>query len=368
MSKIKRYNIKDYSTKKSRILIYNLAMDENSPALKFTQDWVDEFAEYFENVVVYATHVGKYKNKSNVSVIELGGGNLISRLRALIRILLSLPRIFSRRHQTVAFHHMSTITTVFPGLILKIFGIRQGLWYSHSFSDKYLHLGAYLMDAIFSPHRESFPLKNRRLPLYFSGHGIDKSFAQEYEKQMHSKGEIRILSVGRIARIKKLETLLDLCARLPREVKSRIVINLVGPSNDEDYLRELKELSSQTSLNVLFIGTLKTPELIDFYERSHFYFMGTPNSVDKAALEAGFFGCIPLSTNSALQELTGLASILKDERNILESLTSQLDHYLRLEEREYRAISEMLCNTTRVRNQLSGLISFIVRILSVQDN
>jgi glycosyltransferase involved in cell wall biosynthesis len=356
-----------HASQKSRLIIYNLAMDESNPSLRFTQDWVNEFSTHFNEVIVYATHVGVHKTNSNVKVIKLGGGSVSHRIMALVRLVTSLPKVVRHRSRTIVFHHMSTFTTVFPGVFLRILGIKQGLWYSHSKVDKFLRIGALNMNAIFSPHRDAFPLKDSQLPLHFSGHGVSNKFVQATQKNMSLRLKIQILSVGRIARIKKLERLIEICGLLESKIKDRIVINLVGPFDDYEYLKELQELANKYLLPVCFIGALKTEEVIEYYKESHFYYMGTPNSVDKAALEASFLGCIPISSNNALQELTGVKSLFWESPQILSSPSQQLNYFIRLNESELKEISDTVCNTSRVYNNLSSLISYIVRIMSIRQ-
>lgn len=355
-----------HASQKSRLIIYNLAMDESDPSLRFTQDWVNEFSTHFDEVIVYATHVGVHKTNKNVQVIKLGGGSVFRRLLALVRLIFSLLKAVRQMSSTIVFHHMSTFTTVFPGVFLRILGIKQGLWYSHSKVDKFLRIGALNMDAIFSPHRDAFPLKDSQLPLYFSGHGISNKFVQTNKKNMSLSEKIKILSVGRISRIKKLESLIEFCGRLEIKIKDRIVLNLVGPFDDYDYLKELQELANTYLLPVCFTGALNTEEVIDYYNESHFYYMGTPNSVDKAALEASFLGCIPISSNNALQDLTGVKNLFWENPQFLSNPSQQLNYFVKLSESKLNEISNTICNTSKMKNQLPSLISYIVRIMTTR--
>ncbi len=342
-------------------------MDESEPSLRFTQDWVNEFSKHFNEVIVYATHVGIHKTNNNVQVIELGGGSAFRRILALFRLVTSLPRAVRYRRRTIVFHHMSTFTTVFPGCLLRICGIKQGLWYSHSKVDKFLRIGALNMDAIFSPHRDAFPLKDSELPLHFSGHGVSNKFVQNNQKDMCLSLKIKILSVGRIARIKKLEKLIEFCGQLESKIKDRIILNFVGSIDDNDYLIELQQLANTYVLPVHFTGALKTEEVIEYYKESHFYYMGTPNSVDKAALEASFLGCIPISSNSALQDLTGVKNLFWKSPQFLGSPSQQFNYFVKLTESELKEISSTICNTSRMYNQLPSLVSYIVRIITIRQ-
>jgi glycosyltransferase involved in cell wall biosynthesis len=354
---------KNLSPKKILIL-FNLSMDMNDPILKFIQDWVGEFLKHYDEVFVFATHVGIYRQHPNLKVKELGGGSAMLRLRAIFRLIMISPFIYFKRSEIVVFHHMSTITTIFPGILIKMFGIRQGLWYSHSKADKFIEKGAHFMDAIFSPHKESFPIKDKSLPVHFSGHGINSPYVKIYNNKRVYDSEIVILSVGRVARVKKLEMLIETCGKMTTKVRNRIRIIIVGPVNDEHYILELKLLADQNSVRTDFLGSMKTKTLVESYSSSHFYYMGTPSSVDKAALEASFFGCIPLSNNHALQDLSGSGNLFRKYQIDKQNLESQLQTLMKLDKRSLEDIAETVAETARKYNNLNDLIAYIVRVLS----
>ena len=118
--------------KRNRIVIYNLEMNESSKVLAANIDWVETFAKNFEHVTVFTVHKGHSSVSENVEVIELGGGTLILKIRAVLRLLINFFRILPFIGHTVVFHHMSSKTASTIGILYRLFKVPQGLWYSHS--------------------------------------------------------------------------------------------------------------------------------------------------------------------------------------------------------------------------------------------
>jgi hypothetical protein len=120
------------NVKKNRIVIFNLSMNLDNHVLANTNLWVNEFSKHFERVHVYSTHVGRYSVPNNVCVEEIGGGSFRKRAVALAKLTFIAFKLYKVRKDVVVFHHQSPRTAVYPGIIFRIFGVNQGLWYSHS--------------------------------------------------------------------------------------------------------------------------------------------------------------------------------------------------------------------------------------------
>jgi hypothetical protein len=184
------------------LFIFNLSMDLDNPILATSNLWVNEMAKEFEKVFVYSTHVGRYQVESNTTVFELGGGTMVKRIRAITRLTQAMYKLFCMRKNSAVFHHQSTRTAFYPGLIFKLFSIPQCIWYSHTSKPITLLLSNHIVDRIFSSSIESFPLATRKLvPL---GHGIDveRAGAAFLDAPDTRKG---VIFAGRIYPIKNLE-------------------------------------------------------------------------------------------------------------------------------------------------------------------
>jgi len=288
---------------KDILYLFNLSMDLDNPVLATTNLWVNEFAKNFEFVYVYSTHVGRYDVSRNVEVKELGGGTLRSRIIAISRILVASVSILINRSRSVVFHHQSPFTSVFPGVLLRFAGIKQGLWYSHSSKPISLVLGSKISNCLFSSSPASLPIKSKKAN--FFGHGIDTSRAESILKENVNQRN-GILYLGRISPIKRLEECLD--ALVEKEL-NQINFVVVGPTNnDEEYLQKLETIA--TARKICFERENPIDHELVFEKMSQFsmFFSGMKNSVDKSCLEAAATGCFVITTDTASAELSGMSN------------------------------------------------------------
>jgi len=287
---------------KNILYLFNLSMDLDNPVLATTNLWVNEFAKKFELVYVYSTHVGKYDVPKNVKVTELGGGTLKSRIIAISRVLTATVSILTNYRRSVVFHHQSPFTSVFPGILLRLAGIKQGLWYSHSSKPISLILGSKISNCLFSSSPASLPIKSKKAN--FFGHGIDTSRAESIFKENINQRS-GILYLGRISPIKNLEECLN---ALADSEFNQINFVATGPTNSKDeYLHKLKNIAA--ARNICFERENPIDHELVFEKMSLFsmFFSGMKNSVDKSCLEAAATGCFVITTDTASADLSGMS-------------------------------------------------------------
>ena len=285
------------------VVIYNLITDENDPVTAFAVDWIKAFAEISDEVVVFSTHVGTYKAPSNVTVIELSGGTFKKRIRGLLKLYRSAIYVSNIRGRKIVFHHMSEKTAFLVGPILRILGIKQGLWYSHNRKSNVLILASKFVNFIFSPTTNSFPIKTRKIrPV---GHGINMSRFQKYSNP--SLDRTGIVSLGRISRVKNLEEIIDGVSHVSTPRPS---LTLIGPVMEEDkYVEALSKRAKDSDVQLTLedgIAYSEVPKVISQYSMA---FSGSPNTVDKSVLEAAAVGCFVLSKNEFVLELSGMSRV-----------------------------------------------------------
>jgi glycosyltransferase involved in cell wall biosynthesis len=287
---------------KNVLYLFNLSMDLDNPVLATTNLWVNEFAKKFELVYVYSTHVGRFDVAKNVRVTELGGGTLRSRIIAIFRILVASVSILTNYRRSVVFHHQSPFTSVFPGILLRVVGIKQGLWYSHSSKPISLILGSKISNCLFSSSPASLPLKSKKAN--FFGHGIDTSRAESIFKRSINQRS-GILYLGRISPIKKLEECLNALA--DNEFNQTNFVAIGPTNNNKEYLHKLEKIA--TARNICFERENPINHELVFEKMSRFsmFFSGMKNSVDKSCLEAAATGCFVITTDTASADLSGMS-------------------------------------------------------------
>ena len=129
--------------------------------------------------------------------------------------------------------------------------------------------------------------------------GID---VEEFEKKPSVSEELQILFVGRIARVRRIELLLQAVSRLSFPFH----LTLVGGEEKTSsvtrmgYLNELKQLTKQLNLgnNVTFVGKKPSQELKTFYQSADiFVYPSLYENFSQPLLEAASYGLPLISTS-----------------------------------------------------------------------
>lgn len=337
----------------NQLFIYNLSTDLDNSVLAFTQDWINAFALKVGQVDVYSTHVGKFNILGNVRVHETGGGNWWMRLRALIRLLISSARVLRNRKNSYVFHHMSVKTAIFPGLIYRIARVPQILWYSHATVTPELRLATKLVDKVVTSVMNAFPIPSLKVVLV--GHGL--KFSDGLNNISLPNSRSGIVYLGRIAKIKNLEYLLLEMNR----VNFLGTIDFIGPIANFRYQESLRKIASNGKYKLSFVPEIPHTQIFSTLSNYDFCYTGTPNSVDKATLEATASGCILLSEMKPSIQLTGLDLAWKEYA--IRSDLSVGDQYLaiqQLEMNEVEAMRAMTAEATIAMNEVNSTISKIL--------
>lgn len=345
------------------LIIFNLSVDLDDPILAFTHDWIFEFSLRFKKVTVFCTHSGKYSLPPNVNVIAIGGGSFFRRLRAITR-LWSAVLLVVRNPNCKIFHHMSTKTLVFPGLIFQILGKKQGVWYSHSHRDFWLKVTSKMNLIYFTPTSSSLPLDPARIDLQVTGHGISfTNYGEKESLELLEAGQKHAICVGRIVPVKKIENVIEAIHLSDGKTTG---LTLIGPVDDKDYAEFLRIMAKKLEVELSFAGVIEKSQLYLSVRKFEFIFSETPKSTDKAAIEAAGNGLFLISTNKYSLELCGMFAFYKDLGKFPDSLTlsAQLNFLNSLSFSERQKGRLIVANSTRRQNSLESTIDKICYALN----
>ena len=347
--------------RRDTLLVFNLELDLDSRVLASAHDWVEEFADKYAKVVVYATHVGRTKLPSNVRVVEVGGGSTLMRARAMVRLCGGLIFILRNKQQLRVFHHMSSRTVAILGPIVRLLSVPQILWYSHSKADWSLKLFQSVPNYIVSSSKASVPIINKK-KVRGIGHGIKVSRFDSEEKLL-SRDRSNMIALGRVVPVKNLEGALEAMINVNREVRENLgEVRLIGPSGlDPLYERKILEIAKMNDLKVDISNSLDYSGIPDLLASSSILFSGTPISVDKVCLEAAMSGCFIISENLNVLELTGLDAIYPTVE-IRESFSLQLEWLSGLTPEEEVQVRRRIIRRSRTLNSLISLVESIEKI------
>jgi len=283
-----------------------IELDSRSKLLASNLGWLKGFAHIYEKLLVAATHVDEVPNDlpANIEVIELGGGSFPKRLYALwklMRIVYSMQRETGSWH---VFHHMIHYTALFPGIIFRVLGYPQALWYSHKAKPRLLNIASQIVDVVTSTAITSFPLY-KEIEVIALGHGIDNSRFSAVETVHNERDYTSTISyLGRINRVKNLEKLLKEVAISKAE--SKFQISFIGPIQDSDYASELFGVAESEGILLNILEPIDYSKVPNMLNKFSYFFSGTEESIDKSALEAAMCGCIVVTENRNLLEAIGM--------------------------------------------------------------
>ena len=288
----------------NHLYVFNLSTDSNNGLLAFTQDWIRAFNQVMERVSVASTWVGKNDLPKDIEVTQIGGGNFINRLKGTFRALAIGIKIVKNRRHAIVFHHMSTRTVVILGPLFRLFGVKQGLWYSHSNRTLELVIAEKLVNRVFSSTSEALPLTSTKS--VFTGHGVVVDKFKIVEKSNRGKA---ILSLGRIAPIKNNEDLIDAISKSKREIKE---VHLVGPLGSSiEYLNQLVSYANSKGVKLSHLGEVSYAKIEEIYSSYAICYTGNPNTVDKSVIEGALCGTFTLASQEFVLKQTGMTKVLK---------------------------------------------------------
>jgi hypothetical protein len=352
---------------KKTLVIFNLATDLQDYLLAHSHDWIEEFAKQFTVVRVYSTRVGQTSLPENVSLKALGGGNLIRRIRALIRLFMTLGFLVPNRKNVVVFHHMSSKTVGVLAWPMKLLGIPQGVWYSHPYGDWALKIGVKAVDVVFVPYRDAFPFPQLANHVVETGHGIRfPSFSisdvlerkRDVLKNIKRNGEIVVAVIGRVTPVKRIENCFKAIEILRPSIKNRISVRVVGPSDCEQNIVGLKECARSSNVKMEYLGPLIKDELWKEIFESTFVYNGTLLSIDKSALIAASLGTPLLTENIGLLKLVGMNDFGSAKLAGI-TITKQIEQILDLPSDGFEDLIESTYFASREQNELENTINTI---------
>jgi glycosyltransferase involved in cell wall biosynthesis len=343
-----------------QLLVFCLEYDQNSILVSHAYFWIRELSKYFDKTTVVCVRAASSKSVEHFEIMEIGGGSLWNRVRALLRLTIVSMRIFSRRKNLVIFHHMLIQPLAIFGWFYRILGVPQLLWYSHSTKSLTLRIGARFCNSIVSPNRDCFPIKNCRKVIEV-GHGIQVEPFERVWDNPHRSRSIAVL--GRVSRIKNIHVIVKAVSRFQKKNNRRIMIDVIGPILDDTYCKYLEELAKDEKVAIRFMPAQHASDVPKLLCGYRYVFNGNPGTLDKSAVEAVLAGCILITEVGPALELTGMYKVWSDLNYINPSLDKQISIAETLSEEKIAQIRKELFQSARRNNELKGTINRIATVI-----
>ncbi len=196
-----------------------------------------------------------------------------------------------------------------------VFWYRKRLvsWYTHKSVTWKTRLMLLFSDAVLTASPESFRLRSKKVSII--GHGIDTEIFSPADSPRDASVVDRLVSVGRISPVKRLEVLIAASHLLVSEYGMRgLRVEIVGDAplpEHRQYAKLLKEQVRRFGLddNVVFLSGIPHHAVVSVYQRADIFVnLSATGSLDKAVLEAMSCGCPVLTSNEAFRRVLGRLS------------------------------------------------------------
>jgi glycosyltransferase involved in cell wall biosynthesis/4-amino-4-deoxy-L-arabinose transferase-like glycosyltransferase len=335
---------------KRRLLVITQRVDEKDTNLAVHVRWLQELATLNASVLVIAQSVGTFNLPSNVTVWSLGKESGATKFRQFLRLQIFLLRAMSLVDAVLVLMVPMYVLCAVPFAFFTRVPI--SLWYTHKHVSWMLRIAVLFLHRVFSASQESFRLKAKKVR--FLGHAIDTEFFTLDSSVTPEKG--LVISVGRIAPVKRLEIIIDAVKALRKDglnVRLQLIGSAVLPV-DVEYEKTLRRNSGDF---VSFTGGKTASEVRDVYHRASVCVNASKTgSLDKVMLEAMASGCPVVTSNEAFSSLVPKESFVASGsvHDLAKAIRSMIEHTPSRE-----ALREVVTQKHELRTTLAALMAEI---------
>jgi glycosyltransferase involved in cell wall biosynthesis len=208
--------------------------DADHPVLAQTVDLVRVLAERVDRLEIVARRVPS-EPPANASTYTFDASSRLGRVAAFERAI-----VHASRTVDAVLVHMVPEFALLAGPVTKVRRTPLLLWYTHWNASRALRAATAVVDAALSVDASSYPVATQKL--HAIGHAIDVDrFAPAPER---SDATFRLLALGRTARWKGLDTLLDAVAIIVAGGDD-VLVEIRGPSLTPDEVAHRTELAAR---------------------------------------------------------------------------------------------------------------------------
>jgi glycosyltransferase involved in cell wall biosynthesis len=343
-----------------KLLILTQKVDQDDEILGFFHNWILEFSKHCDQLTIICLQAGKYDFPDKIKVLSLGKETGASSLKYTWRFYKYIWQ--ERKNYDNVFVHMNQIYVILGAWLWRLWHKKIALWYVHRQVSSKLRIAAKWTHLIFSVSKNSFRLVSAKLRLV--GHGIDTKKFQCLDQKINAD-ILRIISVGRITKIKDLKTLILAASLLNNKLEQKFVVDIIGgpvTAEDKKYLADLYKLVKEQNLEqiVNFTGAISNAKMADIYCQSDILVNLAPTGgVDKVVLEA--MSCktpVLVANQSFAPDFGEQASNLIFIHGDVDDLASKLQHLI--QQSDSNELGDFLRKQVVKNHELSRLINKIV--------
>ncbi len=343
------------------LLIITQKVDTEDDLLGFFVDWIREFAKHFDEVFVLTLAKGNYQLPSNVFVYSLGKEKGTSKLIRFFKFYFYFFKLVFKSNGI--FVHMSPVFAIASWPAAVLFRKKIILWYLHRSVTMRLKIAERLCYKIATAVKESLRIKSRKI--VETGHGIN--IAKFKTDRNWISRPLKILSIGRVSKIKNYDTLLE-AAKILKDRGLDFNLKIIGRpvmKDDFGYFESLKRLVQKFDLTdfVEFVGFVPYSRIAGYYKEADIFVNLSPTGgIDKVVLEAMAAGSLVVVANQAFVKYFGkMANQFFFEYGNPDSLFDRLLRLYGMDVGEKKNTSEFLSESAK-QNSVEQVVNKIAAL------
>ncbi len=292
------------------ILVFTQKVHREDPVLGFFHEWILKMSPFFKKITVVCLEKGMYKLPENVSVLSLGkekGLRKSAYIKNFYKIIWN-----ERKNYDLVFVHMNPEYVVLGFCFWFILRKKVYLWYNHSAGGLKIWTSQFLTKKVFHTSDFAYTAKFKNAVKMPVGIPMDIFKQMGVERKPQS-----ILSLGRIARIKKIENFVE-AGKILNERKIDFKIDIYGNAQEKDrgYFNSIRKngasLMGEKKLEFFNgIPNYKTPEV--FSAHDFFINLSPAGLFDKTVFEACACETVPIVSSKAFVGFLPKECILEND-------------------------------------------------------
>ena len=284
-----------------RIILFNFESDQNSQALAFALDWVNEIAKNVDKLYVISLRCGDYSVNDNVEVHCIGQ-NKKNKLQTIFTIWKILKQIHNKDKNIHGyFVHMAHyfVPLIYP--FAKFYNQKIVLWYAHKAVTFSLKVADFFTNVAVASTLLGYQVNSNKLKVI--GQGID---TEKFNLNSVSRERFKnCVVVGRISKIKNIDYIIKVFVSLQREDIFLYIVGDALSSSDITYFKDIKEsIPLKFKDNIIFKGSIPFEDLPELYcDMDLAINLSDTGSLDKAIIEPMSMGIPVITSNDSAKEI-----------------------------------------------------------------
>lgn len=351
-----------------KLLFITQKVDLDDSVLGVYHTWITKLSKRLDKLTVICLYEGRKDLPENIRTFSLGKEQGQSRIKYIYRFF---SYVFSLRlDYDAVLVHMNPFYILLGGWLWKLWRKKIFMWYNHPWGNITTRIGILFSDKVFCTSAYSFAARCPRAVLMPVG--VDVSLFQPLPDIKRKPN--RILYLGRISPIKKLEYLVAAAKTLDAAGVGFELLIVGDPMSDRDreYQVNLEKAAGELLARgrIVFMRSIPNHKTPSLYNSSDVFVNLTPTgSLDKTTFEAMACETLVLVSNKVFRELLPeyLRELCLFEEGNVEDCTTKMQKLFTLNEPGKKRLGQELRSLVVAKHSLDALVLKLVQALDYEN-